>query len=250
MRDWRGRSVWVIGASSGIGQALAEALAQQGARVVVSARRAPVLEDWVRSHPGLTALPLDVADEAAVGEAAAWVQREQGLDVVVYAPGFYRAMRADRMDIAQLRQHWAINVLGAQCVAAAVLPVLMAQGHGHWSVMSSVAAYRGLPRSMAYGSCKAALTHWMETLVYDLKPRGVGLSVIEPGFVATPMTAGNDFHMPALISPEQAAQEILRGWAAGRFAIHFPKRLSLFLRALRVLPDRLYFALVARATGG
>lgn len=248
--DWAGRHVWVVGASSGIGQALALALAERGAQVTVSARRLAPLQALAESHARIRALALDVTDEAAVAQAVSHVQARTGLDVVVYAPGYYRAMRAERIDVAELRRHWAVNVLGAQVLAAQVLPLLMAQGRGHWSVISSVAGYRGLPRSMAYGSCKAALTHWMETLVYDLRPKGVGLSVIEPGFVATPMTAGNDFHMPALITAERAAQEILRGWAQGRFAIHFPKRLSRFLRALRCLPDGAYFALVRRATGG
>ncbi len=250
MRDWQGRSVWVVGASSGIGEALALALAERGARVTVSARRVPELQAIAATHPNISSLPVDVTDAPALAAAVQHMQAGPGLDVVVYAPGYYRAMRAGRMDVAELRRHWEVNVLGAQALAAQVLPLLLARGRGHWSVISSVAGYRGLPRSMAYGTCKAALTHWMETLVYDLRPHGVGLSVIEPGFVATPMTAGNDFHMPALITPEVAAQEILRGWGRGAFAIHFPKRLSRFLRVLRCLPDQAYFALVKRATGG
>ena len=115
--------------------------------------------------------------------------------------------------------------------------------------MSSVAGYRGLPKSLAYGPTKAALINLAETLYLDLQPRGIGVSVVNPGFVETPLTAGNDFHMPALITPEEAADEILRGWARGRFEIHFPKRFTLSLKALRHLSDTLYFAAIRRSTG-
>jgi short-subunit dehydrogenase len=129
------------------------------------------------------------------------------------------------------------------------LPIVLAQGHGHISLVSSVAGWRGLPNGLAYGPTKAALTHLAETLYLDLQDCGVGVSVINPGFVATPLTAQNNFTMPALITPEQAATAMLKGWAQGAFDIHFPKRFTLWLKLLRVLPYRSYFALVRRLTG-
>jgi short-subunit dehydrogenase len=132
----------------------------------------------------------------------------------------------------------------------AVLPTLISQGRGHISLLGSVAGYRGLPMSMAYGPTKAALHHLAEILHMELRPAGVGVSIVNPGFVATPLTAQNQFHMPALIQPEEAAREMLRGWEQGRFEIHFPRRFSRFLKFLRWLPDRLYFALVWRGTQG
>jgi NAD(P)-dependent dehydrogenase (short-subunit alcohol dehydrogenase family) len=142
-----------------------------------------------------------------------------------------------------------VNYTGALRVLDAALPILLAQGLGHISLISSVAGWRGLPNSLAYGPTKAALTHVAETLYMDVQDRGIGVSVINPGFVATPLTAQNNFQMPALISPEQAATAMLQGWAQGAFDIHFPKRFTLWLKLLRVLPYRWYFALVRRMTG-
>jgi short-subunit dehydrogenase len=134
-------------------------------------------------------------------------------------------------------------------VLDAVLPQMLAARKGHVSLMGSVAAYRGLPQALAYGPTKAALINLAETLYLDLQPRGIGVSVVNPGFVETPLTAGNEFHMPALITPEEAASQILRGWQAGDFEIHFPKRFTLWLKALRLLAYGPYFAAVRRSTG-
>jgi short-subunit dehydrogenase len=125
----------------------------------------------------------------------------------------------------------------------------VAQQKGHLSFISSVAGFRGLPQSLAYGPTKAALINLAETLYYDLSPHGVGVSLINPGFVETPLVAANEFPMPAIISPAKAATEILKGWRAGLFHIHFPKRFTRVLLLLRLLPYRLYFALVRRGTG-
>jgi short-subunit dehydrogenase len=125
---------------------------------------------------------------------------------------------------------------------------MVARGKGHISLVGSVAGFRGLPKALAYGPTKAALINLAETLYLDLKDKGVGVSIINPGVVQTPLTAGNNFNMPALITPQQAAAEILRGWGRGAFEIHFPKRLTLWLKLLRILPNRLVLYLVAKAT--
>jgi short-subunit dehydrogenase len=125
---------------------------------------------------------------------------------------------------------------------------MLAQGHGHISLVSSVAGWRGLPKSLAYGPTKAAVTNLADTLYLDLKDHGIGVSVVHPGFVDTGLTAQNTFQMPALISKEQAAKEMLQGWAQGLFEIHFPKRFTLWLMLMRMLPHRIYFALVRRVT--
>lgn len=246
--EWTGRSVWLIGASSGIGLATAHALHATGARVVVSARNAQALQTFVDQHPGATALVLDVLSTPAVQEAAQYVQRHQGLDVVIYCAGHYQAQRATQFDLQQMVLHQDINYVGALRVLDAVLPGLLHQGFGHLSLLASVAGYRGLPQSLAYGPTKAALIHLAEVLYLDLRPKGIGVSVVNPGFVETPLTAQNEFHMPALIQPPQAAQAMLKGWAKGQFEIHFPKRFSLWLKLLRLLPYRWYFPLVHRAT--
>jgi len=247
--DWQGRSVWLIGASSGIGLATAKALHAAGARVVVSARNAELLQQFVDTHPGTQAVVLNVSDSVAMAEAAKYVQAQQGLDVVMYCAGYYQAMRATEYSLSEMLRHLDVNYTGALRVLDAVLPTLVAQGSGHLSFISSVAGFRGLPRSLAYGPTKAALINLAEALYYDVTTHGVGVSLINPGFVETPLVADNDFPMPALITPETAASEILKGWRKGEFHIHFPKRFTRVLLLLRLLPYRWYFALVRRGTG-
>lgn len=249
MTDWCGRRVWLVGASSGIGAAVAHALHAQGAQVLVSARSAEALERFVHDHPGAQAWPLDVTDEAAVARTARALLGQGPIDLVVYCAGHYHGMRATALDLPDLKRHLDINYLGALHVVHALMPALLARGSGHISLISSVAGFRGLPKSLAYGPTKAALTHLAETLYLDLAPRGLGVSVVHPGFVQTPLTAQNDFTMPALITPDQAAAAMLDGWARGRFDIHFPKRFTRAMKLLRLLPYRPFFALVRRATG-
>jgi len=246
LADWRGKTVWIVGASSGIGQATASALHGQGAHVVVSARQASLLDDFVAKHPGSQALVLDATDRHAVHAAALQLMHQAPLDCVVYCAGHYNAMRADALVVSDMERHVSVNYLGALYLLDAVLPALLARGTGHISLVGSVAGYRGLPNSLAYGPTKAALINLAETLYLDLHGKGIGVSLINPGFVQTPLTAGNDFAMPALLTPQQAATAILKGWARGSFEIHFPKRFTLWLKALRILPNRVFFQLVRR----
>jgi NAD(P)-dependent dehydrogenase (short-subunit alcohol dehydrogenase family) len=248
LADWRGRRVWLVGASSGIGRATAAALHAQGAQVWVSARSVQALDDFVRQHPGSHALPLDVTDAHSVALAAQQVLAHGSLDLVCVCAGHYRAMGADTLDLTDALRHQQVNVTGAWHVLAAVLPALLAQGRGHISLVGSVAGFRGLPKSLAYGPTKAALQHLAEVLYLDLHPKGLGVSVVAPGFVATPLTAQNDFEMPALMTPDAAAEALLEGWGQGEFLVHFPKRFTRVLQVLRLLPYRLYFALVQRLT--
>ncbi len=249
--NWQGRVVWLIGASTGIGEATARALHARGAQVVVSARSAQALSHFTAQHPGSIALPLDVTDRAGVAQAADALMHITGrLDLVMYSAGHYKAMRATAFDLDEALRHQRINVEGALHVLDVVLPILVRQGHGHISLVASVAGYRGLPQALAYGPTKASLQHLADTLYLDLHEQGIGVSVINPGFVATPLTAQNPFEMPALLTPDQAAQAILAGWEKGHFEIHFPKRFTWWLKLMSHLPHTLYFALVRRATAG
>ena len=249
MTDWHGHRVWVVGGSTGIGRATVLALAAAGAQVMVSARGLAALQELTAQHPSLQAWPLDVNDITAVRATATAILAQGPLDLVLYCAGYYRAQRATAFDLADLQRHMAINYHGALHVLDAVLPALLARQQGHISLVSSVAGFRGLPQSLAYGPTKAALTNLAENLYLDLQPQGLGVSVIHPGFVQTPLTAQNAFDMPALITPQQAAQAMLEGWADGAFDIHFPKRFTRWMKLLRVLPYRLYFPLVRRFTG-
>ncbi len=248
--DWKGRVVWLVGASTGIGRATAERLHALGATVVVSARTQAALDSFVADHPGSAAIALDATDREAMHTAAQGIVARHGrIDLAVYAAGTYTALRATEFDLDVAIRHQQVNYVGALVMLDAVLPQLLRQGQGHLSLVSSVAGYRGLPQSLAYGPTKAALINLAETLYLDLHPRGLGVSVINPGFVETPLTAQNDFHMPALISPEVAALEMIRGWERGHFEIHFPKRFTLWLKALRLLAYGPYFAAVRRSIG-
>jgi NAD(P)-dependent dehydrogenase (short-subunit alcohol dehydrogenase family) len=249
MTDWQGRRVWLVGASTGIGLACAQALRAAGAQVVISARHPQGVLDWAQQDAGVQWHALDVGDHAQVQATARAILAQGPLDLVVYAAGYYRAQRATAMHMADLLQHDKVNYQGALQVIDAVLPALLARQSGHISLLSSVAGWRGLPNGLAYGPTKAALTHLAETLYMDLQDQGIGVSVINPGFVATPLTAQNQFSMPALISPEEAARQMLKGWAKGQFDIHFPKRFTVWLKLLRLLPYRFYFPLVRKLTG-
>jgi short-subunit dehydrogenase len=253
LRDWQGRRCWLIGASSGIGRATASLLHARGAQVIVSARSGDALNTFVKDHPGSQALPLDTVDPGRVRTVGAEVLAGGTPDLVCYCAGYYRDMRATDFDLAEMLLHEQINYNGVLHVLAAVLPAMLTAAQdgraGHVSIISSVAGFRGLPKSLAYGPTKAALINLAETLYLDLHDLGMGVSVINPGFVATPLTAGNDFAMPALISPEVAAEAILQGWATGHFDIHFPKRFTRVMKLLRLLPYRWYFPAVRRFTG-
>jgi short-subunit dehydrogenase len=244
-----GKRVWIIGASSGIGQACAKALIVSGAKVAISSRRVEQLNQLVSStsNPQVLVLPVDVAIESQISQAHQIIlERWGGLDLLLFVSGMYASMRADNFDIAIAEKTIDTNLLGPMRAVAAVLPTMLKQHAGHIAIVGSVAGYSGLPKALAYGPSKAGIINFCETLYYDLLPQGVSVHMISPGFVATEATAQNDFEMPALMSPEQAAQEILKGLQAGEFDIHFPKRFSGFLKFLRILPYPLYFWIVRR----
>ena len=248
LREWRGQSVWIVGASSGIGRATAAALHAQGALVTVSARNAQALQEFVREHPGSNAQVLDSIDAQAVAQVAQQCWPDSAPDLLLYCAGHYQPMRAQAMDVDEMRRHWEINYQGALHAIDAVLPAMRTRGTGHISLVASVAGYRGLPNSLAYGPTKAAMINLAENLYLDLQTDGVAVSVVNPGFVQTPLTDKNSFSMPALITPAQAAAAMLRGWARGRFEIHYPRRFTLWMKLLRWLPNRWYFYLVRKAT--
>ena len=247
--DWHGKTVWLVGASSGIGRATAHALHTRGAKVIVSARNQQALDVFAAEHPGATVLAVDASSAASVESAAQTVLAAGSLDLVLYCAGYYKEMRATEFDLVNMLRHNQVNYVGALYLLAAVLPHFLARKAGHISLVSSVAGYRGLPQGLAYGPTKAALINLAETMYVDLKDRHVSVSLICPGFVETTLTAQNKFTMPGLIKPEQAAQEILRGWGKGEFEIHFPKRFTLVMKALALLPPKLYFPLIRKFTG-
>ncbi len=246
--DWRNKRVWLLGASSGIGAALAQALARDGARLVLSGRDAGRLADL-----GIEAAllqPCDATDVSSLVMAREAIRSVLGgIDLVIYLAGDYQPMHADHFDLAQAERLFGVNYLGAVRLTSILLPDFLMAGGGI-AFVASVAGYRGLPKAMAYGPGKAALISFAESLKFDLAPKGIGVWVINPGFVATRLTARNDFKMPALLSPGEAARATLEGFSSGRFEIHYPKRFTWAMKLLSCLPYRWYFSLVRYATGG
>jgi short-subunit dehydrogenase len=240
--ELRGKTVWLIGASTGIGEALARALAAEGATLTLSARDGAKLSALQQSLPGSghRVAALDVTDMASV--EAAWAQVNTApVDLVIYNAGAYEPMSAMQFDLARVEQMVDVNFSGALRVLAQVLPAFIARNAGHIALVASVAGYRGLPGAMGYGASKAALMHLCENLRADLTGSGVGVTVINPGFVKTRLTDKNDFRMPAMITPEQAAAAIVAGLNRDEYEIHFPKRFTRVLKFLQLLPHGLYF---------
>jgi len=252
IRDWRGKRVWVIGASSGIGRAFAEALLSRGARVAISARSESALEALAgnpRSEHALV-LPMDVNKAVDIENAYARLKETWSeIDLLVLFAGTHLPVRAWELNADAAEQLFRTNVFGVIRALALVIPDLVQRGDGGIAVVSSVAGYCGLPTSLVYGSSKAALTNFTETLYLDLRPKGVSVYLVNPGFVKTPLTDRNEFEMPALIPVEEAAAQMLRGFANGEFEIHFPKRFTRFMKFLRLLPYPVFFSLVHRFTG-
>ena len=252
--DWSKKRVWIIGASTGIGAALASQLHARQARVAVSARseaKLKQLADGLDAAAGRTALalPLDITKVETIAAAEkALVETWGGYDLVVFMAGDYTAMRAWELDLKVAKQMLATNWEGFLNGLSIVIPRFMAAKAGGIALVSSVAGYRGLPKSLVYGPTKAALINLAETLYIDLKPKGLDVYVINPGFVKTPMTDKNDFDIPYIITPEEAAAEIISGFGKGEFEIHFPKTFTRMLKALRHLPYYLYFPAVRKTT--
>ncbi|AKD26292.1 Short-chain alcohol dehydrogenase of unknown specificity [Polynucleobacter duraquae] len=241
--------IWVIGASSGIGEACTKAFIKAGAKVALSSRRAERLDTLAQSaKPGQALVfPLDVTrqeqlDSAYRGILEAW----GGLDLLLFVSGVYTPLRADNFEFNIAQKTIDANLLGPMRAVSIVMPDMLKVHSGHIAIVGSVAGYSGLPKALAYGPSKAGIINFCETLYYDLLPQGVSVHMISPGFVATEATAQNDFEMPALITADEAAQEILAGLQAGEFDIHFPKRFSGFLKFLRILPYPLYFWIIRR----
>ena len=241
-----GRRYWVVGASSGIGAALAAELVHRGAHVAVSARRRDELERV--SAGAMTVLPLDVTDRAAVRRTAAEATAQLGgIDVVVWCAGFWSQFDAADWDADAFARHVEVNLLGLNNVLAAVVPGMVAAGRGHLVGIASVAGYRGLAGAEAYGATKAAQINLFEALRGAMRGHGVRVTTVCPGFVRTEMTESNDFPMPFIIEAVEAARAIADGIERRRTEIVFPLPMAALMKAARLVPARAWPALTTRA---
>ncbi|MGJ8527190.1 SDR family NAD(P)-dependent oxidoreductase [Maritalea sp.] len=235
------RHVWITGASSGIGYALAERMAKSGDKVAISARSKDKLAELVNKASNIDAFPLDVTRQEDVGETIGAIEQSGPIDLAVLNAGAWSLMDAVDMDVKKVRQGVEVNYMGVIYALRKLLPLMKARGQGHIAIVASVAGYRGLPRSVAYGPTKAALINLAETLKPELEQYGITVSVINPGFVDTDMTRDNPFPMPDLITPDKAAIEIEKGLNAGRFEIRFPWRFTTMMKLMRILPNGVFF---------
>lgn len=249
IKSWVGKRVWIVGASSGIGAALARALLDAGAWVTVSARRQEALDEVIASRPHAFVVAFDASDNAAWSEAFDRTMTAMGqIDLVVFGAARYDPTHSWSLDMEQVEKSYDLNVVGVYRGLALLVPYMLKRGEGGLAVIASISAYTGLPKALIYGATKAALNNLTETLYFELAPKGLSVYLINPGFVETPMTAVNDFAMPGLMKPVDAARAIVAGFERGHFEIRFPKFFTATLRLLSFLPDRWRFPLLHKIT--
>jgi len=242
-----GARVWVVGASSGIGAALAGELADRGASVAISARNAGALREV--SGGRMHVVPLDVTDLAATLVAGNAVRTALGgLDVAVLNAGTWSRFHVEQWDSQAFADQLQTNLMGTVHALEAVVPTMLAEGRGRIVGTASVAGYRGIPGAEAYGATKAALLNLLESLRGSLGPRGIVVQTVAPGFVRTPMTQRNTFPMPFMVSPEEAARAIADGMAKDKAEIVFPLPMRVLMKAARLVPVRAWTAATAAMT--
>ena len=239
------KKIWITGASSGIGKALAEKFAAEGWKVAASARRKEILDE-MSNNKNISSFPLDVTNQVQVNEVfSKIISNFGGLDLCVFSSGTYDPKLEKEINIKQNKFVMETNFFGVLYCIKSVEKYFKDKKDGHISIVSSIAAYRGLPNSSGYGPSKAALTNLSESLYFDFKKYGVRISLVSPGFIKTPLTDKNDFPMPFIKSPEFAAEKMFDGLIKSKaFEIHFPKALTISLKFLRILPYRIYLFLI------
>ena len=240
------KKIWVTGASSGIGRAVAEKFAMEGWKVAVSARRKEKLDEMASSNSNIASYPLDVVNKENCQTTFNEITEEFGdIDICFFCSGTYDPKKEKEIDLDQNKFVMNVNYFGVLNCVKSVEKYFKNKKNGQISIVSSIAGYRGLPNSSGYGPSKAALTNFAESIYFDFKKFNVRVSVVSPGFIKTDLTDKNEFEMPFLRSTEYAAEKVFKGLTStNSFEIHFPKQLTLILKFLRVLPYKIYLFLV------
>ena len=238
--------IWITGASSGIGKALAVKFAENGWKVAASARRENLLNELRNINQNIYPYPLDVTKiEKCISTAKSIIQEQGGIDICVFGTGMHDPKSEKRFNLNKIREIMEINYFGTINSINSVYDYFSEKKNGQLSIISSVAGYRGLPAAGAYCASKSALISYTESLYFDLKRKNVKVSIICPGFIKTPMTDQNDFPMPMLKSPEFAADKIYAGLIhKNNFEIHFPKSFTFLMKVIQILPNWLYFGAI------
>ena len=242
--------IWITGASSGIGKALAFKFANENWNVAISARRENLLKEISESHENIKFFPLDVTDKAKCKEVFNQIKNHYGnIDICFFSTGTWNPKKEKDIDVEQIEDVFKINFFGTVNTIKAVEEYFKNKKSGIITIVSSIAGYRGLPNSTGYGPSKSALNNLAESLYFDFGRYNVKVCLVSPGFIKTPMTDKNDFKMPFLKTPEFAANKIYDGLIKKNiFEIHFPKELTLTLKLLSFLPSKIYFYLVNKLT--
>lgn len=241
MTDWQGKRYWLVGASEGLGLALAHRIAKAGAQVILSARSADRLAEAVAEiGPAASAVVCDVGDAGSVKAAAAEVGE---IDGVVFLAGVYWPMRAQDWDAQAVETMIDINLAGCARVMGAVVPAMVARGRGHVVITGSLSGFRGLPGAIGYCASKAGCMSLAESMHCDLRKTGVRVQLANPGFIRTRLTDKNDFKMPQIMEPEAAAAIMFDHMDRGGFSRSFPTPFQWVFRLSQFLPDRIYYRL-------
>ena len=242
--------IWITGASTGIGKALAVKFAKNGWNVAISARRLELLEEISKQNENIFSFPLDVTNKDECNKVFSEIKNKFGqIDLCIFSTGTWDPKKEKEIDVKQIENVMKVNFFGTVNSIKSVEKYFKELGKGHISIVSSIAGYRGLPNSTGYGPSKSALNNLTESLYFDFKKYGVRVSLISPGFIKTPMTDKNDFKMPFLKTTEYAADKIYSGLInTNAFEIHFPKQLTIVLKILKILPNWLYLKLVGKLT--
>lgn len=244
-RQWNGKTYWIVGASAGLGAAVARKISGRGATVVLSARSAEDLAEVADSCPGRSRVQtVDVSDDASVAEAAEAVGEVDGL---VYTAGVYWPMPTSEWNAEQVTAMADINFTGAVRVLGHVVPRMVARDAGHIVLTGSLSGFRGLPGTIGYGASKAGVMYLAESMRADLRGSGVEVQLINPGFVKTRLTDKNDFKMPFIMEPEEAAQEFVDHMQGAGFKKNFPRAFGSMFQASQFLPDALYYRLFSKS---
>lgn len=249
MQTLSGKMIWLTGASSGIGEALAYELAKRGVKLAITARRGEILNAMVEkieaSGGKAFAVPADVTDLAVLKDAARKIEAWGGpIDMVIANAGTHVVTKPEHFNAQEYIDLMNINFGGSMYTIEAALPKMLERKKGRVVVLASLAGSRGLPTAAAYGASKAALINFLESIRFHLKEHNVGVTIINPGFVKTPLTDKNDFEMPFLIDAGKSARIIADGLEKEKNDISYPIPFSWIIKTARVLPYAVYEFLV------
>lgn len=247
-------TIWLTGATSGIGRALTTRLLREGKRVALTGRSKDTLDEFISGlnvdEDTVLSVPADVSSQDEIKSGYSLIKEAWGVpDMVIANAGTHINMPASEIDIEKCRKLFEINLFGAVSTLLVGLPDMLERGSGHLVGVGSLSSYRGLPLAAAYGATKSALNNFLQSLRFDVETYGVSVTAINPGFVKTPLTDLNDYPMPFIVEAEEAAEYIWAGLSKKKMEIHFPAAFSWPCKFLRILPYPIYHWLVRRITG-